>query len=83
VSVFIYTQTYAHKWLRVCVCVPAYVLMCACKVPLCISYSDNGAQATCPGKSAGKAEGEQVVGKGINSFSFSGWASEANTFLLC
>ena len=66
----------------VCVCVCLLIYVCARKMPLGISYSGNGAQATRPEKSEGKAEGEQVVGKRSNSFSFSGWASEANTFPL-
>lgn len=62
------------------VCLLLYVHVC--QVPLCISYSGNGAQAADLEKSECKAGGEQVVGKGSNSFSFGGCTSEANTFLL-
>lgn len=51
-----------------CVRVRACVHVCVCKMPLGISYSGNSAQAAHPGKSEGKAEGEQVVGKRRTAF---------------
>lgn len=82
VRVCIYTRTDMH--INGCMGVRLLIYLCvfAPKMPLCISDSGNSAEATRPGKAEGKAEGEQVVGKGSDSFSFSGRASEANTFLL-